>query len=78
GIFQELYRNELDPGFIADVRVQQISTALNPKNFTDRKIRGSDLMKQFSAFYLQSITTPKGKKLINKYLNVNNEQQVSN
>jgi AcrR family transcriptional regulator len=78
GITEELYRADLDLVFVAEVRVQQILTALNPKTFTGRKIQRSNLMMQLSNLYLQGIATPKGKKIINKYLNVNNEQQFSN
>jgi len=78
GIEQELYRNDIDLLFTAEVRVQQILTAHNPKTFTDRILQSNKLMLQLSEFYLHGIVTQKGKKLINKYLNVNNENQFSN
>lgn len=77
GIAAEVYRPEMDIPFVTDLRVQQILTAINPRTFTDRKIPAKKLMLQLSEFYLYGIATPKGKKLINKYINDHNEQQFS-
>ena len=77
GIAEDLYRSDLNLQLVAEVRVQQILTALNPRTFNERKLQGSQLILQLSELYLQSIATPKGKKLIHKYLNKNNEQQFS-
>ena len=77
GIERDWYRSDLNLPLVGEVRVQQIMTALNPKTFTNRKLQSSELMLQLSELYLQGITTQKGKKLINKYLNVNNENQFS-
>jgi len=78
GIDEAVYRPNLDLPFIADVRIQQVLTALNPKTFTSRQQQGNTLILQLSELYLHAIATEKGKKLINKYLNVNNENQFSN
>ena len=78
GILDEHYRQNLDIQFMAAVRLQQISTALHPGSFSDKMMHGSKLLFQLSEFYLHGIATRKGKKLIEKYLNVNNEKQYSN
>ena len=78
GMLHEHYRQNLDIEFTAAVRLQQISTALHPASFSDKMMHNSRLLFQLSEFYLHSIATRKGKKLIEKYLNVNNEKQYSN
>ena len=78
GIEEGLYRPEMDIAFVADVRVQQIMTAFDVKTFTDRVIQCNKLLQQLTDLFLHAITTPNGKKLIDKYLNVNNEKQFSN
>lgn len=75
GIAEGYYNETIDPIFIADIRVQQITTALDPKDFTQYKYSAYDMMIRFTLFYLQSITTAKGKQKINKYLINHNEQQ---
>ena len=78
GIEEGLYRPEIDIVFVADVRVQQIMTAIDVRTFTDRLVQCSKLLQQLTELFLHSVTTTQGKKLIDKYLNVNNEKQFSN
>jgi TetR/AcrR family transcriptional regulator, cholesterol catabolism regulator len=75
GIAQELYREDLNVSFTADIRMQQIMTAFTPALFTQDLLHGNKLMMQLSEFYLHGIASLKGKKMINKYLNVHNEYQ---
>jgi AcrR family transcriptional regulator len=76
GIAEGIYREDLDIDFTAAIRMQQISTALNPTSFSDRRMDPRQLFKELTLFYLHSITTTKGKHLINKYLNHNNENKT--
>jgi AcrR family transcriptional regulator len=69
GIGENLYRQDIDVAFTADVRIQQLSSALQPATFTGRKMNGSQLLNELTIFYLHGITTEKGKGLLNKYLN---------
>ena len=67
GISEEYYRPDLDPQFIANVRLQQITTALNPVQFSGKKSDTQKLMHDLTIFYLHGLVTTKGKKLITKY-----------
>jgi AcrR family transcriptional regulator len=78
GIADGHYRSGLDVPFIAHVRVQQIMTAFNLAEFGGEIKQNSELLLQLSEFYLYGIASVEGTKLINKYLNVNNETQASN
>jgi AcrR family transcriptional regulator len=76
GIAEGLYREDLNIAFTAAIRLQQISTALNPADFSDKKMDPRQLMNDLTLFYLHSITTTKGKRIITKYLNLNNENKT--
>lgn len=76
GIAEGLYREDLNIAFTVAIRLQQISTALNPADFSDKKIDTRQLMNDLTLFYLHSITTPKGKRILTKYLNLNNENKI--
>ncbi|RYZ44311.1 MAG: TetR/AcrR family transcriptional regulator [Sphingobacteriales bacterium] len=65
GIKAGYYRQELDTGFIADIRVEQVRDAIINKNQKD--MTAETLMQQLTEFYLHGITNEKGKKLIAKY-----------
>ena len=78
GIEEGLYRPDIDIVFVADVRVQQIMTAFDVRTFTDRLIQCNKLLQQLTELFLHSVATTRGKKLIDKFLNVNNEKQFSN
>ena len=78
GIKEELYRPEIDISFTAHLRLQQLLTVPDGKNHGYKLLEPGKLMKQLTEFYLHAITTPKGKKLISKYLNEYNEKQFSN
>ncbi|HYH16311.1 MAG TPA: TetR/AcrR family transcriptional regulator [Flavisolibacter sp.] len=76
GVVEGIYREDLDIAFTAAIRLQQIATALNPTSFSDKKMEARRLMNELTVFYLHSITTTKGKRLLNKYLNLNNENRT--
>ena len=77
GIAEGLYREGLDTQFTALIRLQQIATALNPKDFTQTTTDALKLMNSLTEFYLHGIVTTKGKRLINTYLKNNNEDGFS-
>jgi AcrR family transcriptional regulator len=72
GIQENHYRNDLDVQFLSDVRLQQISTALNPVDFTERRGETKKLMYDFTVFYLHSVVNANGKRVLNKFLKNNN------
>ncbi|RYZ19826.1 MAG: TetR/AcrR family transcriptional regulator [Chitinophagaceae bacterium] len=73
GIGEGLYRTDLPLGFCADLRLQQLRTALAPESFGDGRCAPKPLMQSLTLFYLQSVTNEKGRKLIPKYFNENYE-----
>ncbi|RYZ29659.1 MAG: TetR/AcrR family transcriptional regulator [Chitinophagaceae bacterium] len=72
---ENLYREDLDVAFTTDVRLQQLSSALQPSAFTSRRMNVSQLVNELTMFYLHGITTEKGKKLLNKYSKNRNENR---
>ena len=77
GIGEGLYRDDLELPLVSLIRLQQITTALNPKDFTQTTIDAQKLMNTLTEFYLHGIVTTKGKRLINTYLKNNNEDGFS-
>lgn len=75
GIQENLYRANMDVAFTVDVRLQQLSTALQSSAFSNRRIEVRHLMNELTLFYLHGITTEKGKKLLYKYLKNRNENR---
>jgi AcrR family transcriptional regulator len=73
GVAEGYYREGLDKQTVAHIRLQQIITALNPQEFTGQATGTQKLMNDLTEFYLHAITTKKGKQLLNKYINGNNE-----
>lgn len=73
GVAEGDYREGLDKKTVAHIRLQQIITALNPQEFTGQATGTQKLMNDLTEFYLHAITTTKGKQLLNKYINGNNE-----
>ena len=78
GMEESLYREDMDVAFTADVRLQQLSIALQPSAFTDRRMNVSQLMNELTTFYLHGISTEKGKKLLAKYSKNRNENRSIN
>jgi AcrR family transcriptional regulator len=73
GMEEGLYRPDLDAHFTAHVRLQQILTALNPKDFFQLTTDPQKLMNDLTEFFLHGIVTTKGKQLLNNYLKGYNE-----
>ena len=78
GIDADLYRPGIDIPFAANLRLQQITSVFDVKTFADSLVGPTRLVMQLTEFYQHAIATQKGKRLINKYLNVDNERQFSN
>lgn len=71
GIEEGLFRADLDIPFTAEVRLQQITTALHPDILTDKTRDAQKRMTALTDFYLHSITTVKGRQWIKKLNNKN-------
>lgn len=68
GICENIFRPEIDILFVAQIRLQQLNTALNPAGFGEAESDPISMMNEFTGFYLHGITNEVGKKLINNYL----------
>jgi AcrR family transcriptional regulator len=75
GINENLYRDELDISFTADIRLHQLTSALQSNGLTARRMNVSQVVSELTTFYLHGITTEKGKKLLYKYLKNRNENR---
>lgn len=59
GQAEGLYRREMHLGFIADLRIHQLSSALQPNGFISHKVSAGQYQKELTIFYLHGITTEK-------------------
>ncbi len=73
GIQENLFRSDLNIPFVAQIRLQQLNTALNPAVFGEAESDPINMMNEFTSFYLHGITNEQGKKLIKNYLKNKNE-----
>jgi len=73
GTHEEFYRYDIDKTFIADLRLYQLGNCLQPQFITTQKWGLRRLLLEFTRLYLYSITTEKGKNLLDVYL----EKQVT-
>ncbi len=71
GIREDLYRPGLDIPFVAEVRLQQITTALRPDLFAEKNREAQKRMTALTDFYLHAITNAKGRQWIKKLNNEN-------
>ncbi len=76
GINSGLYRAEINLEVITAIRLQQLTTALSPSTFLEKKIGVDELVHEFTVFYLHGITTAKGKKILDTYLKQTDETQI--
>jgi len=63
-----IYRTDIQDEFIAEIRIQQLYTALQPGKFTSRKTDSGMLIFELTIFYLHALTTEKGKNILNTYI----------
>ncbi|MBO9203818.1 MULTISPECIES: TetR/AcrR family transcriptional regulator [Niastella] len=63
-----LYSDQVSMVFIAEVRLHQLVNCLQPQLVETKKWSIHKFVVEFTRLYLQSITTVKGEKLLNSYL----------
>jgi AcrR family transcriptional regulator len=68
GIKEELYRPEINIDIIAKHRIESAFMGFNQDIFPHNKYKISDVGNELGIFFLHGITTLKGKKMIEKYL----------
>ena len=73
GVQENLYRKDIQVEIIGRMRLEQIQIALDPMIFPPEKFSIKEIHRQLLLQYLHGITTLKGHKLINKYLNINED-----
>lgn len=73
GVQENLYRKDIQVEIIGRMRLEQIQIALDPMVFPHEKFSIKEINRQLLLQYLHGITTLKGHKLINKYLNINED-----
>lgn len=76
GIEQGLYRDEIDPDFLAKMQVGRMLYTLNPDNqiFEEHEINSLELFDSIMSYHMHAICTPRGLEYFKKQLNkVQNE-----
>jgi len=68
GIDEEVYRNDFDIEIIARFRLESAFLIFNPELFPHIKYSLNKVSTEIYYHYLHGIATPKGKKLIEKYI----------
>lgn len=70
GMKEGLFRKDINMEIIARMRLEQIQMALDPMIFPPDKFTIKEIHQQLLLQYLHGITTLKGHKLINQYLDI--------
>ena len=63
------YREDIDIALVSDLRFHQLMNIMKPDQLTSHELNVTQLARECTVLYLHSITTAKGKKLLEKYLN---------
>jgi AcrR family transcriptional regulator len=71
GIDEELYRPEIDIEIVAKHRIESAFMGFNQELFPQNKYKMSDVLLEIAFLFLYSITTLKGRKMIEKYMQKN-------
>jgi AcrR family transcriptional regulator len=66
-----VYRKDIDRKLIADLRLHQLVNVLKPKLLTSINLSVKQLADEYTVLYMHAITTERGKKLFDNYLNEN-------
>ncbi|MBS1596812.1 MAG: TetR/AcrR family transcriptional regulator [Bacteroidetes bacterium] len=74
GILEENYRSDLNVDVVTRHRIESAFMSFNQDVFPHNKYKISELCYELAVLYLYSITTSKGKKLIEKYLTERKKQ----
>ena len=71
GLEQELFRDNIDPEFIARIYFTGMNSIKDQNIFPLPLFPVSKLMDSFLEYHLRGIVTPKGKKILNLIINSN-------
>ena len=63
-----LYREDLNIPVISDLRLQQVANLLRPHILTNLSLNLRELVDKLTLFYLRGISTEKGSKQLQKYI----------
>ncbi len=74
GIEEGYFRPELDPDVISAVRLELVQLAFNEEIFPREKYRLPEVQMQIFDHFVYGIVTDKGRKLYQKYKEINNRQ----
>jgi AcrR family transcriptional regulator len=74
GKTEELYRPELNIDIVARHRIESVFMAFNPDVFPHSRYKMSEVLTEIAYLFLFGITTPKGRKMIEKYMQKNVQQ----
>jgi hypothetical protein len=68
GVKEELYRPDINVDIIAKYRIESTFMAFNSDVFSHSKYRVTDVLFEMNNLFLHGITTLKGRKLVEKYM----------
>ena len=74
GIREEIYRPEINVDMVSRHRIESAFMSFNQDVFPHNRYKISEICYELAMLFLHSITTPKGKKLIDKYLTERKKQ----
>lgn len=74
GIKQGFYRENIKVEILSQLRVEEVSLAMNPLAFSPEKYSLTEVQVSLLDHFLHGITTLKGHKHLNKYKNINEEE----
>ena len=67
-----VYREDLDISLISDLRLQQVANLLRPNILTNLGLNITVLVDEITLLYLRAISTEKGRKQLQKYIDERN------
>jgi len=73
GISQGIYREKLNIEFVSRIYFSGVNSIKDIQFFPVAKFPVSDLMDDYLEYHLRGIVTPKGRKILNKIINSNQE-----
>jgi AcrR family transcriptional regulator len=74
GVSEGYFRSEIDPDVIAAVRLELVQVAFNEEIFPREQFRLPDVQMQIFDHFVYGLLTEKGRKLFQKYREVNHNQ----
>jgi hypothetical protein len=73
GMELTIYRENLNMDFVARIYFSGVTSIKDLKLFPVHKFPISQLMDEYLEYHLRGIVTPKGRKILNKIINSNQE-----